>query len=356
MEARARSAAVPPRTERSVFPQPRRACGASTCFLCARRLGARNRTDEHVVSDWVQDRFKLRHEHLVLVNGTTIPYRHLKIPACRDCNTIHLNRIENQVARAAAAGAVAVRELDPFVLYVWLGKTLYGILYKELTLRADRRLPRSRPIIPRKVLRQLLWTQFCLQQARYPMQVVPSVDGCEFPLASIFVFDVKRTPRPEHGFDLRDDLATLSIAMQLGDVGLVACLGDGGACKREIAPLVASLEGRTLHPLQFREVHARIFYIASLFDRVPKYMTIEHDDGIEIMRIPLAGLSRQPVFRTGNASGAAPYLANATGQPVDWLSPDGVNLRSWIFDPAGEFVELGFDEQPWPPIAAKPPG
>jgi hypothetical protein len=56
--------------------------GAATCFLCGRRLGTKNRADEHVIPKWVQKGFRLWNARLHLLNQTTIPYRQLTIPFC----------------------------------------------------------------------------------------------------------------------------------------------------------------------------------------------------------------------------------------------------------------------------------
>ena len=67
-----------------------RSFGRSTCFLCARRLGSKNRSDEHIFPKWLQARFDLWNERLTLINGTTIPYRSLVVPCCKICNNHHL--------------------------------------------------------------------------------------------------------------------------------------------------------------------------------------------------------------------------------------------------------------------------
>ena len=90
----------------------KRRFGASTCFLCGRRLGSRNRTDEHVIPQWVLDRFELRYARLLLLNGTAIPYRQLTIPCCAACNGVHLSQIENRVRSAVASGYRAVSRLS----------------------------------------------------------------------------------------------------------------------------------------------------------------------------------------------------------------------------------------------------
>src|SRR5438874_2004552 len=97
-----------------------RRIGRSICFLCGSKLKRSNRSDEHVIPAWLQRRFDLWDEHLILMNGTSIPYRQLTIPCCKACNSVHLGRIEDIVQAAVSKGAKAVRDLDQTDLLVWL--------------------------------------------------------------------------------------------------------------------------------------------------------------------------------------------------------------------------------------------
>lgn len=74
--------------------------GQSTCFLCGCRLTRHSRRDEHVFPKWLQKQYVLWNKTLVLLNGTTIPYRKLTVPCCKNCNSKHLEPFEKIMARA----------------------------------------------------------------------------------------------------------------------------------------------------------------------------------------------------------------------------------------------------------------
>src|SRR5690606_5696555 len=82
-----------------------------TCFLCGQEFGSGQLGQEHVFAKWLQGKFCLWDRTLVLLNGTEIPYRSLKIPACAACNNVSLSKVEAKVARAFPDGAAAVRAL-----------------------------------------------------------------------------------------------------------------------------------------------------------------------------------------------------------------------------------------------------
>src|SRR6185437_5427329 len=113
-----------------------------------------NRSDEHVIPRWVQDRFGLWNERLNLLNGSSIPYRQLTVPCCRTCNNVHLSQIENRVRSAVALGFEAARELDQKTWFLWLGKIFYGLLLREYFLKRDRKSPRTGRIVPRSLIEQ----------------------------------------------------------------------------------------------------------------------------------------------------------------------------------------------------------
>jgi hypothetical protein len=196
--------------------------GPDICFLCGSSL-AGGGTEEHVIPRWVQERFELWNQRLTILNGTSIPYRQLTIPCCFPCNNQHLQPIESAIAVAVNDGAKAVRGLGDRVLFVWLGKIFYGLLYRELSLSLDRRDASAGTITDPDFLRRFELHHLFLQSCRMPMKFVDS-----FP-ASIFVFETKEPRNRKDGWDFRDNLTSMFISCRVGKVGFVAVLQDGGA-------------------------------------------------------------------------------------------------------------------------------
>lgn len=75
-------------------------------------------TDEHIFPKWLQNRFQLWNQNLILINRTNIRYRQLKVPCCRFCNNDHLSGIENRIVAALEKGPSAVRELPELDIYL----------------------------------------------------------------------------------------------------------------------------------------------------------------------------------------------------------------------------------------------
>ncbi len=124
------------------------------CFLCGKELFSGGYTQEHIIPRWAQKRYQLWDQQLVLLNQTSIPYRQLTVPCCDECNKYRLKPIEDSLSQTVEQGKDAVRMLGDKTIFIWLGKILYGLLYKELTLLLDRSDPLAGTIITPDILQR----------------------------------------------------------------------------------------------------------------------------------------------------------------------------------------------------------
>lgn len=113
------------------------------CFVCGRTLDADNRTSEDVFPRWLQRDLRGLPERsrrpLLLPNMTGIALNQVLIPACSDCNGIHLSRLEDRVSSAFRTGPSAVRVLTEGDVRQWCAKIAYGCRVNDMRLEADRR-------------------------------------------------------------------------------------------------------------------------------------------------------------------------------------------------------------------------
>lgn len=282
------------------------------CFLCGILLDDTNRTDEHVFPQWLLRRCELWKQKLTLLNRTDIPYAQVKIPCCFTCNNIHLSPIEGRVGQAFREGPEAVIALDRTDLFVWLSKVYYGLLILELFLATDRADPKAGNIMVPEWVERLNMHHMLMQVARGVVRWPPS----SFP-ASIFVFECQVPNDVRKTFDYSDSLYFPYLSIRIGSVGIVASLQDWGSMEHTIdIPMFNAGRRMALHPQQWRQIHAMGLYMVSLFDRTPSHITVQRGAGIEIVTLPMAGLSRKPLFRDFVLEDYAPVLAEALQQPV----------------------------------------
>lgn len=89
------------------------------------------------------------------------------------------------------------------------------------------------------------------------------------------------------------------------------------------------------------ELAAKAFYKATLLNRIPKYIMIELNNAVEVMQMPLMGLSSKPVFDDWNQTVYAHMLSVLTGYPVERLKPDETDrVVTFISDADGNPVNI----------------
>lgn len=230
----------------------------SVCFLCADPLNKTNSTEEHVIPKWIQQRYDLWNQRLVLLNKTLLPYRQLTVPCCIKCNG-RFSELEKRVQQAVDAGPTAVRELPQFDLFQWLAKIFLGITYKELFLLVDRTNPKKGSIGDPDRLESFALLHFWLQVS---MKHAES----EFTPGSIFVVPTTCYSERKSNFDLLDNWDLGAFAIRLDGVGIVTQFLDYGVHKRAVDDIAKEFEKHEHDYFQFREFSAKVFYKASLLN------------------------------------------------------------------------------------------
>ncbi len=273
------------------------------CFLCGHKL-KNKKTNEHVFPRWLQQRYHLQNQKLFLLNRTEIPYRQLTIPCCPSCNNQYLSSVEKIFKQYLDRGFPEFRKLDKLIIFKWIAKVFYGLLFKELSLSYDRSDPTQGFIIDPELLQELKTLHTFLQSVRMPFDFVG------FHPWSIFLVET-RSYGDKRDFDYHDEIFTLTFSIRLGDIGIIACLEDNGAQEDLMSDYFKKFKGIKLHPTQFDELVAKVTYKSHLMNRVPKYMTVlpkEKGDKVTVMALPLQGLSNIPIFDDWKQRDYAAYL------------------------------------------------
>jgi hypothetical protein len=299
------------------------------------------RTDEDVIPRWLQKRFGLMNQEMVLPNGTSIRYRQLRIPCCGSCNNRHLSKIERAVRLAFDKGPEAVAALDEQILFLWLGKIFYGLLYKDLFLRMDRKRPRKGPILPRRILDEYRMHYFFLQAIRQPFRFEPAIP------ASIVVFKLQAPDDPALQFEFRDSLALMTVSLRAGTVGILGALQDGRAQRDTLSRWFRMHQGRALHPLQFRELTARFFCRTSLLNRTPKFVSGAGPKEVVVIQSPLQGFSLKPIFDPWDHARYARLLAHMLDVPIDQIFRPPDQVMTWLLDEKGRLKHLDLAQTPF---------
>ncbi len=313
----------------------------SECFICARSLETIDSSAEHVIPRWVQRRYDLWDQKITLINGTTFPYRKLVVPCCDECNKYRLQPIEISISAASSRGPEAVRKLGRKIIFLWLGKIFYALLYKELFLLTDQSKQQCGKITTPNLLEKYNSHLFLLQAAR------EKIDFVDFCPGSIFVFRTQRPSNPRYQWDFCDNIDTMLIAIRMGDVGLIGVLGDGGA-QQGYEQGYRKIMDFPLHPLQFRELCAHFSYRATTATRTPKYITLQ-DNPHKTIQLPLGGWSLEPLFRDWEPSIYAKHLSFYTGFPYEMVFKQPDRVINWLENEDGKIQYIDVEQHPYFP-------
>ena len=111
--------------------------------------------------------------------------------------------------------------------------------------------------------------------------------------------------------------------------------------------MLSKYQNAPLHPAQFLELAAIIFYKASLFNRTPKFLFGKEDGGIWVDQMLLGGMSRKPLYDDWNQEDFATVLSEVTGAPFDVVFDPPDRVRSWLHDDDGNALQFSFTDFPW---------
>lgn len=240
------------------------------CFLCGEDISPNN-TQEHIFPKWLQKRYNLWNQTFYLLNGTELQYQRAKIPCCNSCNGNHLSQIENQISQAVRLGYEEFIKLDEDLVFYWAAKILYGLFFKELSLNVDRSNPVLGTITTPEIMERFKTLHLVLQGTRKLTQYEPVKPY------SLFIFRTQQNGDPTD-FDYMDDYHTQVYAMRMGDIGFVICLEDSSVQRELFRETYEKYKDKTLHPIQLREIFAKIHYKQTLANFAPKYLVIEGEE------------------------------------------------------------------------------
>lgn len=265
-------------TEKALHPN---SIVSGKCFLC----GGDPTTGqgEHVFPKWLQRRHGLWNESLNLLNGSSLQYRSLRVPACESCNSRILGRTESYVSSLRGSNVSSWQLADSFEVGRWLSKVFVGILFSEARLLRDPRNPELGSIFHPKWLREVVSMHLLVQSWRKVVRFRSLHAAHPF---TLYVYSIDQD-RDFRDFNVSTNLLGRSICIRFGDLGF-AFVADGGLqhAISELGPYNLAFE--RLHPVQFDELAARVHYKASLCDASHAYAYHESEETFEFEQLSVS--------------------------------------------------------------------
>lgn len=255
------------------------------CFLSGDMLEEINSVP--VFANWLKESYHLDQMPFKMLDETMKSYGDLYFPCSSNAQN-SLDQLEETIQNAFEKGYDAVKELDPNLIFLWVAKTVYGVILNEVQSAIKQQHTFAEGFnMSQGLIHKFSWLHQMLQQLILPIALE------DFTPHSLFICKVNNI---ENEFAYRDEINTLSFSLRMKDFGLLVNLQDNGANKVYHEAIWEKINGKTLHPIQFEELCAKLFYSAYLFNRLPEYHTIITEDEIFIETMPLRGMTAKPVF------------------------------------------------------------
>ena len=155
------------------------------CFLCGKKL--KTKTVEHIFPKWLLNEYNLWNQNIILLNDTKINYRQLTIPCCKECNNVYLSKVENQIRKGYFKGFNDFLKMDKLLVYQWIGKIFYGLLFRELSLSLKRTDPEKGSITNPDLLKDFKTFYFFYNLSGLPLSLLTLSPGQFLYLIYIFM-------------------------------------------------------------------------------------------------------------------------------------------------------------------------
>lgn len=323
------------------------------CFLCARTLNDRTRSDEHVIPEWLQREHDLWNQRLVLLNHTEIPYRQLLIPCCMKCNNEPLAEMEAEVAKLLTGAYKKPTEEQEYRLFQWCSKILYGLLHREMILLADRSKKSNESVVQKGFLEDLTTFHHFMTSIKRPFRFM------DFSPYSIFVVEALTFTDPKRNFDYFDFIAmgrpgelsvVLCLAVRAQHFGIVCIFQDNGFQKKHFRKQFDQFRGIPLHPIQFLELACKAAYKHSLLSFSPRYHSIAAEDPDSEVIVLQAVFPHDEIWKEwDNHTYAHIFCSLAERSGFRVPSPEdfyvGDKHHTWLNDCQGNPIRLTEDDE-----------
>ncbi len=302
------------------------------CFLSGEKLTSPEESIP-VFPVWLMQKFNLEDVPFKLLDESMSTYRSLQLPCSARVFEESIQPLEETIRAAFETGYAAVSQLDPLILFQWISKLVYGMLYNEIRIGIRQQHALGEEFTFSQALRHKFLNLHNMLQSL----ITPVVFEDPKPW-TIRVFSVENAPET---FNYRDEINTLAFALRMNDFGIIACLQDNGVdgiYHRETLDLVGR---EPLHPIQFEEISAKFFYTAYLFNRLPEYTYLPTEEAVYVEPMPLKGISNKPLFDFWQNKTYAQVLENfwkPWGYTLFEILKDPENPKSFLRDTSGAFL------------------
>lgn len=246
------------------------------CFMTGKILTEENRQFIPVFPKWLVERYTLQETGITLLDGIRMKYGEMVLPASAEVAKA-IEGLDELTQKAFEKGYEAVSKLSEEILFQWMARVLYGVLYQDFVYVIRQHQQGGKPVEISPLLKQRLKNLVLMMQS-----MVRPVKYKGFTPWSVRSYKIKIS---KDVFNYKDETQDLNFCLSMNDFGIVACLQDNGEVAAYNKEVLDKIGQATLHPAQFEELYGRFIYTNFLLRKLPDYK-ISVEDGVLQFELP----------------------------------------------------------------------
>lgn len=240
------------------------------CFICGAVKGSKTFNDEHILPDWLLNKYKLHSKSVTLSNGAKFNYGKYTVSCCAECNTALGQQIEKPVSKllklsySEICKAVTADQKKLHLLFKWVMLIFFKMHLKDTEFRwnLDKRKGEE------KISDNYQWEKMhhihCMVRKIYTKAIVDSST-----IGSIIIL-----PAIQHSsiepFDFTDNFDGKTILLRLDEFCIICVLDDSCGAYSMFVDDIAKIKGPCT-PFQLREIFSHMIYINLHLKERPSY-------------------------------------------------------------------------------------
>lgn len=238
------------------------------CFLTGKKVNPEMDLIS-VIPQWIIERYQLQDKAIPMLAENAMKYAEIKLPCDPQIAEEFIHPMEAKIESAFQSGYAAVKDLPPLILFQWIGKFVYGMLYNDIVFGMKQYARKEKVFsLSPYLIKNFTAVHQMLQSLIFPMEF-------EVTPWSLIVAPIEST---KDIFNYKDETKNVNFSLAMNDFGIIMCLQDGGRNIDYHRDLLEKIKSKTLHPIQFEELWSRFLYSNYLLKTKPEFdFTINED-------------------------------------------------------------------------------
>jgi hypothetical protein len=217
-----------------------------TCFVCGRQAD----TKEHLFPKWLQHKYNLWDQQIIIPNKSSIAYRQLTVPCCRKCNNEVFSGLENKISTNTET------EAD---IWRWANKVHFALTLEDKILEWDRRNPGYK-------IGDIVSQTDPLELSRHFLHCVSGDFKTDpDPFGSVFRFIFTS----EQNYNFIHIIKSSSICISLGNRGYIVFVRDGQFVKNSFS-FINDLN--SIHNKNVVTMYDMLFFYAKSVEYIERFV------------------------------------------------------------------------------------